>query len=316
MLLDSYYVRLKRGAADLPGFDSRLRPLHSLGTDDLGVDAGAVQRGIRPQATGWWALAWLAALAGLAVIGQAAARQFVVDADDRPALSALGLRVRQFVALGLVRAAVIGTAGAAGAVGLAASLSPLTPVGEARLAISGPGAVVVDPLVAVIGALATLASVVALSAWPAVHSARLLGHDPAPRPLPAAVVRAAARGGAPPAAVIGIRYALERGRGREPVPVGTALLGSVLALAALCGTAVFGASLAHLVSTPAPYGAPSRRSSPTRESGTARRSPARCCPACAAIPRSCRSRRPRWPRSTSTAAMSGRSCSAGSAARP
>lgn len=196
MLVDSYYVRLKRGAADLPGFDSRLRPLHPLGTDDLGIDAGAVQRGIRPQAVGWWALAWLAALAGLAVIGQAAARQFVVDADDRPTLSALGLQVRQFVALGLVRAAVIGAVGAAGAVGLAASLSPLTPVGEARLAISGPGAVMVDPLVAVIGALATLASVVALSAWPAVRSARLLGHDPAPRSLPAAVVRATARAAA------------------------------------------------------------------------------------------------------------------------
>ncbi len=255
-VVDSYYVRLKRGAADLPGFDSRLRPLHPLGTDDLGADAGAVQRGIRPQAAGWWALAWLAALAGLAVIGQAAARQFVVDADDRQTLAALGLRTRQFVALGLARAAVIGAVGAAGAVGLAASLSPLTPVGEARLAISEPGAVAVDPLVAVISTLATLASVVALSAWPAVRSARLLGHDPAPRPLPAAVVRAAARGGAPPAAVIGIRYALERGRGREPVPVGTALLGSVLALAALCGTAVFGASLAHLVFTPALYGAP------------------------------------------------------------
>ncbi len=215
-----------------------------------------MQRGIRPQAAGWWALAWLAALAGLAVIGQAAARQFVVDADDRQTLAALGLRTRQFVALGLARAAVIGAVGAAGAVGLAASLSPLTPVGEARLAISEPGAVAVDPLVAVIGTLATLASVVALSAWPAVRSAQLLGRDPAPRPLPAAVVRAAARGGAPPAAVIGIRYALERGRGRDPVPVGTALLGSVLALAALCGTAVFGASLAHLVFTPALYGAP------------------------------------------------------------
>ena len=56
--------------------------------------------------------------------------------------------------------------------------------------------------------------------------------------------------------MIGVRYALERGRGPQPVPVGTALLGSVLALAALCGTAVFGASLARLISSPALYGIP------------------------------------------------------------
>ncbi len=56
--------------------------------------------------------------------------------------------------------------------------------------------------------------------------------------------------------MLGTRYALERGRGKQAVPVGTALLGSVLGLAALCGTAVFGASLATLIATPALYGAP------------------------------------------------------------
>ena len=71
-----------------------------------------------------------------------------------------------------------------------------------------------------------------------------------------ALVRAVAWTGAPPSALIGVRYALERGRGRQPVPVGTALLGMVLAVAALCATAVFGASLTRLISTPALYGVP------------------------------------------------------------
>ena len=106
-----YYVQLRHGAADLPAFESQLRPLGSLGADDLDLDAAAVQRAIRPQAVGWWVLAGLAALAGLAVIGQAAARQFVTEQDDHQALSAVGLRVRQFVALGLARAAIIGAAG-------------------------------------------------------------------------------------------------------------------------------------------------------------------------------------------------------------
>jgi putative ABC transport system permease protein len=70
------------------------------------------------------------------------------------------------------------------------------------------------------------------------------------------VAEAAAAAGAPAGAVIGIRRALERGRGTRMVPVGTALVGSVAAVAAVCATAVFGTSLAHLTSTPALYGAP------------------------------------------------------------
>ena len=54
--------------------------------------------------------------------------------------------------------------------------------------------------------------------------------------------------------VVGVRNALERGRGTASTPVATALLGAVLAVAALCGTAVFGSSLAHLDATPALYG--------------------------------------------------------------
>ncbi len=256
LVVPFYYVRLRRGAADLPAFESQLRPLDSLGPDDLDIDAAAVQRAIKPQAVGWGVLAALAALAGLAVIGQAAARQFVTEQDDRLSLSAAGLRPRQFVAVGLARAAIIGAVGAAGAVALATALSPLTPVGDARLADGSSGAVAIDPLVTVIGVLGIVAIVVALSVWPAIRDARLLRGDPPRRPVPVGLVRAVAWTGAPPSLLIGVRYALERGRGRRPVPVGTALIGMVLAVAALCATAVFGASLTRLLSSPALYGVP------------------------------------------------------------
>ena len=257
-VLPVYFVRLRHGAADLPAFDGQLRRLNSLAADDLDIDAVAVQRTIRPQVAGWWVLAGLAALAGMAVIGQAAARQFSTDRDDRQALSAVGLGRRQFVALGPSRTVIIGAAGAAGAAALAILLSPLTPVGEARLAASSARALVIDPIVMVAGMLATVAAVVVLSAWPAVRHARQLAGDRPRRPVPVALVRAVARIGAPPSMLIGVRYALERGRGRQPVPVGvgTALLGMVLAVAALCATAVFGASLTRLISSPALYGVP------------------------------------------------------------
>ena len=62
--------------------------------------------------------------------------------------------------------------------------------------------------------------------------------------------------GAPPTAVIGVRNALERRSGGFAVPLGSALLGMVLAVVALCATGVFGASLTHLTATPRLYGDP------------------------------------------------------------
>ena len=60
--------------------------------------------------------------------------------------------------------------------------------------------------------------------------------------------------GAPPSALIGVRHAFERARGDANVPVGPALLGTIFAVIALCGTVVFGASLSHLTSTPKLFG--------------------------------------------------------------
>jgi ABC-type lipoprotein release transport system permease subunit len=257
-VLTFYYVKLRHGATDQAAFDSQLRPLQTLGADDLDTDAAAVQRSITPQAAGWWVLAGLIALAGLAVLGQAAARQFSADADDHDALAALGLRTRQFVLLGLARAFFVGVAGAAGALALAAALSPLTPVGEARLATGHPGAVSVDPLVTLIAVPATVVALLLLSLWPAIRHARLRRPESPPPPagLALSVVRGVAAIGAPPSMLVGVRYALERGRGRAPVPVGTALLGTVLAVTALSATTVFGASLTRLINSPALYGVP------------------------------------------------------------
>jgi ABC-type lipoprotein release transport system permease subunit len=255
-LLSTYYVRLMHGAAGLAGFDSQLRSLNVYGTYDLDAAADSVEGSIRPQVIGWYVLAGLAALAALAVIGQAMARQAATEQADHHALSALGVRPRDFVLLGLLRALLIGAAGAAGAVLVTVLVSPLTPVGEARLAVPSPGSRSFDPIVLPLGALAVLAAVTAVSAWPAVRYARLPRDHPQRQTASVAVAagRATAAAGLPVTALIGIRHALERGRDGQPV--GAALLGTMMAVAALCATAVFGASLAHLVSSPALYGAP------------------------------------------------------------
>lgn len=249
------YVRLRQARAGLPGLDARLRrfPVISVHLDGT---AAAVAASIRPQAAGWWVLAALAALAGLAVIGQAIARQSATGRADYSTLAALGMQSREFVLLGILRVLATGVAGAAGGVTLATALSWLVPFGEARLAEPATGASF-DLIILPLGALATVLAVVTLGVQPAIRSARLVhAGDRAPNAGPPPAVRMAAAAGAPPTATIGIAYALQRGRGSYPVPVATALVGTIMAVGALCATAVFGASLSHLVASPELYGDP------------------------------------------------------------
>ena len=222
---------------------------------DLDAQTGAVVSSIRPQAVGWWILASLAALAGIIVVAQALSRQAVIESEPYATLSALGVSRRQLAALTMTTTLMIAAAGAAGGVALAFALSPLTPVGEARFADPSPG-FAFDAPVLLPGAAAAVIVVLALGLWPATRAAR--GRPPAQPALarPSRIVALLTGAMVPVSMLIGIRHALERDRDRAAVPVGSALLGSVLAVTALCATAVFGASLSHLTSTPALYGQP------------------------------------------------------------
>jgi ABC-type lipoprotein release transport system permease subunit len=267
--LQIYYVRLRHGAADLGRFEGENGVLKGAGVLDLDRPAAAIATSIRPQATGWWVLAGLAALAGLAVTGQALARQAAAEDSDDPMLAALGLRPAQLVAASLARSLAAGVAGAVAGASLAVALSLFTPAGEARLADPSAGLLADWPVLAT-GALLTVLVTAALGVLPALRSARgraRLRARPglAPGYRLSVTVHALASAGAPPAAIIGTRRALQRGRPAGPdsgagpggtVPVGTALAGTVTAVAALCATAVFGASLAHLTASPELYGAP------------------------------------------------------------
>ena len=70
----------------------------------------------------------------------------------------------------------------------------------------------------------------------------------------ARLMRSVANSGLPIAAVTGVRFALEPGRGRSATPVRSAALGAVLAVCALVATVTFGASLDSLISRPSLYG--------------------------------------------------------------
>jgi hypothetical protein len=251
-----YAVRLQHGASDLPRFDTEAnalgRSVEGVGNNDGQVES--VEASIHPQGVGWYILALLAALVGVAVIGQALARQSSAERDGYATLSALGAGRRQLVMLGVARNLLVGLVGAVGAVILATALSPLAPVGEARLAEPVTG-ISFDALVLLLGSLAIVVVVVALGMWPAMRATRGMRTDNRGAVIhPSSVVVHLAAAGAPPSALIGVRNALQRRGLGTNVPIGTAYLGTVLAVAVLCGTSVFGASLSNLTATPSLYG--------------------------------------------------------------
>jgi hypothetical protein len=249
-----YYVQLRHAPADFPRFAARARTLGSVGVMDLDAEASAIESSIHPQAVGWWILAGLAALAGIVVVAQALSRQATIEAEPYDTFSALGVTRRQLVVLSMTTTLIIAAGGVLGGVAIAFGLSPLTPVGEARLADPSPG-FAFDASALLPGALAAIIVVLALGLWPAIRTART--HRPAQASQvtrPSRIVSRLASAGASPSVLIGVRHALQRGRSRAAVPVGSALTGSILAITALCATTVFGASLTHLTSTPALYG--------------------------------------------------------------
>ena len=101
--------------------------------------------------------------------------------------------------------------------------------------------------------------VVLLSAVAALLAFSTAPHRTALRPrirstAGARVVAYTAQAGLSAPGVVGVRMALEPGEGRSAVPVRSALLGSVLAVALIVTTLTFGNSLQTLVSRPALYG--------------------------------------------------------------
>jgi hypothetical protein len=250
-----YYVRLRHGADDLPRFESDTQALGALGSADQITPATSVASSIHPQAVGWWILAALSAVVGLVVVAQALARQSLVESETHGVLRALGLSRRQMILLGVARTLTIGIVGVFGGVALSFLLSPLAPVGEARLAESSRG-FNFDPLVAAVGVLGALLLLLGIGLLSDLRTTRTESPDKTLIARASRVVGSLASAGAPPSILIGVRRALERGAGRNAVPVGSAMLGSILAVTALCATAVFGASLTHLTTTPTLYGQP------------------------------------------------------------
>jgi len=228
-------------------------------TMPLADQVNATERAIRPEAIALAVFAGLAGLIALAVIGQLLSRQLALDAAEFPILRALGVQRAALVTLSLARLAIVTVSGAIVAVAIAIAASPLMPIGPARLAEPDPG---IEVNVAILGAgFAAIAlfplALLIPSAWRAARQARGplgVAEPAAARQARRSRVAAALNHAGSVAGGTGIAMAFEPGHGRTAVPVRSALVGSVIAVAALAAATVFGASLIGLVSTPHDYG--------------------------------------------------------------
>ena len=137
----------------------------------------------------------------------------------------------------------------------AVALSPLMPLPGtvARRAELDPG-VSVDPFVLVAGGLLAVVLATVASTLPSLRTVGSGFRDrSAPRGRPGIASRLAARGLSAPA-VVGVRFALEPGRGRTAVPVRTAIVTAAVTVALVVAAVTFSSSLTATRDEPRRYG--------------------------------------------------------------
>jgi ABC-type lipoprotein release transport system permease subunit len=254
-------VRLRHGAADWKAFSAAAT---ALGHGAIFTSAGNVygirtaassaQRGIHLEVVALLLFGAIAALVTLLLVGHAVARQVMLEGDNYATMRALGVTRAQLMAIVVARASVIGAAGGALAFVVAVLGSPLMPLGLARQAELHLG-FDVDLTVLVPGVFIIVVLIAARSTLPAWRVSRLSAASPGDGLADARVSRvgdAVARRS--PVAGIGVRFGLEPGRGRQAVPLVSAMAGAVVAVAALAAALTFGASLGRLLDSPRQQG--------------------------------------------------------------
>lgn len=248
-------VRLRGGEAEIPRLRRDLARVSHRSDIDVWNLTEHVRQPFQRQATFearcLLAFGGAALLAALFLVGQAIVRYASASATELQTLQALGMTPRQAVATAAAGPALIGMFGAALAVAVAYLASRWFPIGSAALIEPTPGR---STDWTVFGAGAVL--ITALVAIAAAASAQLalgaLRRNGASRPSALAV--AVARSGLPVPAVIGVRFALEAGRGRTSVPVRPALIGAVTGVLGILAAFTFSQGVTDASKHPERFG--------------------------------------------------------------
>ncbi len=216
-------ARLHGGQADVPDFSRAVRALlpddEELEIQSASDVIGRIDDSLRVLVVGLLLCAACAALTTLVATGFATSRHLARAPADLLTMRALGMTSRERVSASTITMLPVAIGGGALAVVLAFLVSPLMPVGIAREADPDLG-FSLDPLVLGTGFVVVILAVVAISgvaAWRAnAVVTRTDGAEgsAAPRPFRRATPLAA-----PVPRPLGVRMALDPGRGPTAVPV-------------------------------------------------------------------------------------------------
>ncbi|OHV42677.1 ABC transporter permease [Pseudofrankia sp. BMG5.36] len=247
-------VRLTVGEAGIPAFQRAFANL--TGRDDSSFQNWWRVARQNEKATGFeagvlLALALAALLAAVVLLGQMVLRYTAASVADLETLRTLGMTSREAVLASAVGPALAAVAGVVAGAGAAVAVSPLFPIGAASYMEPDPG---VDADLAVLVGVAGVVVVAMVatavgSTWFALMAKRAV--VPARRSVVAA---AAYRLELPVPVVVGIRFALEPGRGRAAVPVRPALVGAVVGVLGVLAALTFRAGAVDAAGNPARFG--------------------------------------------------------------
>jgi hypothetical protein len=254
-----FAIRLKPGAQNLGRVEQEMLgtlPPGALGQFYLtSTIESKVESALRPESIALGVFGLIAALAALGLCLPIMARLQVNGDDERQVLRALGAPrslVRADFYLGVAVSVLLGTVLACI---LSAVLGSFAPLGPVRT-VYHPGAFVPDWTVTAVGAIVLVGILGGAAAIMAIRRsaprAGEEGRSRAHRPSRSAEIAAAA--GLPASAVIGVRFALEPGRGRTSVAARSVLAGGILSVTLVVATLTFASGLRTLVGRPALYG--------------------------------------------------------------
>ncbi len=253
-----YAMQLDHGSA-IPAVEEKLIHLLPSGSDAnftvTSIAETKVERAVKPESIALGVFGAIAALAALAIAALAISRQLRSNDEDLYVLRALGASPATNVVGGLIGVLGAIVSGSLLAAAVAVSLSPLSPLGPIR-DVYHPAGIALDwtvlgfGLLVLIGGLGTIA--VALAYRGAPH--RLATKFRIEHPRDSRLLQMATSSGVSASGAVGLRFALQSGRGRTSLPARSVLVGATLAVALVTTTLTFSSGLHTLVSRPALYG--------------------------------------------------------------
>jgi ABC-type lipoprotein release transport system permease subunit len=257
---DGAYVKLHQGeskAAFISAAQAVARRYPQTGGGFFAADesqqAARVESAIRPQAIALALFALLTALTVVVAVGQVVARQVHAASSDSETLAGLGMVRRRRAAVVGAQVALAAVAGAFIACVVSILASPLMPIGPARVAEPHPG-VAIDWSVLLVGFAAIIFLTIAVAIFPVWRGAAVRVVPDAGASRRSTLGDAARRAGVPASVSIGIGHATGTSGPRSALPTRSALVGTVVAVAAISGALTFGVNLARFVDTPRLYG--------------------------------------------------------------